>query len=158
MSSPSSIVPLTPEIKICNCIFKTVIINIIIINNINIPCIIIPHIKRSRENILYFGSGRQVRKCASFFAFYFLWEHLLPFYVFCNKTRRSVAHSSYALSDSLEQMANSLGQNLPLTMCLNWVYYLLVIVIKDKNVNPTSFFLYWKRWAGIRKYENLVFE
>lgn len=108
--------------------------------NINTPCTIIPHIKTGRENILYFGSGRQFRKYICFFALHFLWEHLLPFYVFSNKTRRSVPCSSYALSDLPEQMANSLGQNLPLTMCLNWVYYLLVIVIKDKNVNLTSFF------------------
>lgn len=108
---------------------------------INIPHILIINAKTGRENILYSDSGRQFRKCVPFFALYFFCELLLTSSVFLIKPGDQYP-TPPVLSDLLKQMANSLGQNLPLAMCLSWVYYLLVIVIKDKNVNPASFFVY----------------
>lgn len=116
---------------------------------INAPYSLLINAKEGRENILNSDSGKQF---SSFLCPVCLLRASFTLICFPYKTRRLVPHSSFVLPDLPEQMANSLGQNLPLTLCLSWVYYLLVIVINVKNVNSTSIFVYWKRWADIRKY------
>jgi len=86
-----------------------------------------------------------VQEMCCFLCPVFLFRASFTLFYFPYKTGRLVPHSSYVLSDLPRQVADSLGQNLPLTMCLTWVYYLLGVVIKDKTTNPTSFLVYLKR-------------